>query len=129
MGIRSVSKIERVSRFRQLAGTLATLLWTLLLLAGLVASLPVVMFLIVLLTWLILLLFGRAETDPATFRNETDTMLDLLPVGLVSATCMVVGMRLRRGKRRLVLFLRRFGLRGRVISIGEFARATLYEEV
>lgn len=86
---------------RRLGSSFSSLLGALLTLTGLVAGAPVL--LIVLLISLSLV----KGSFPSSFGG--DGWMFFMVCGAVSALCLHLGRRLVRGKRRLVLFLRRFG--------------------
>lgn len=87
---------------RRILRALAGLVGAVLTIAGLIATVPPLLFLVLSL---LVLLMG----DNPLSRLDADGLMGLLLCIAVAAVCLYLGRRLVRGKRRLVLFLRRFG--------------------
>lgn len=93
MAIQIVHQVKLRSQFRRISGVIFILLGRLLVLGGFIAACITT---IVMILYLFLSAPGEA-------------LQTLFLGGLLSAVLLVLGSRLARGRRRLVLFLRRFG--------------------
>jgi hypothetical protein len=88
---------------RRLARALVSLLGVLLILVGLLASVVPVISLVVIVVMLV--------ADPGALRRHPPDASALI-AALVAVMSLIIGIWLVRGRRRLVLFLRRFGFVG-----------------
>jgi hypothetical protein len=103
MAIEIITEVPRPARLPVMGRAVTSFLGLLLVIAGLGAAVPVVM-----VVFLFIVFAGEADAG----NIDQDALTQLLVLTLVAGSCLTVGLRLRRGKRRLVLFLRRFGFEG-----------------
>lgn len=103
MAIEIVSDAPRPDRLARVRRGLITFVGVVLIVAGILATVPVVM---------IVLLVGALGLPEDSGSMGPSQVGQLVLLGLAAAACIFAGARLVRGKRRLVLFLRRFGFEG-----------------
>lgn len=103
MAISLIAELPPPPLLRRAARAFLVLLGILLALAGLLAATPLLMVLIA-----VLILPGQADFSDI----DRDGMVTLLACTLIAAVALPLGVRLVRGRRTLVLFLRRFGFEG-----------------
>jgi hypothetical protein len=103
MAINLVHDYPRQNRLRSLLFLLLRFVGALLLIVGLLAAVPVLFFLIFEIISII-------EREPSGF--DRGGVFDYLVVTAIMFVSLIVGVWLLRGRRRLVLFLRRFGFVG-----------------
>src|SRR5437868_2044349 len=90
-------------RLRRFLSTLIRLLGACLLAFGLLAAVPVLFFLIIVIPSVI-------AGEPSGF--DRDGFIGYSELAIIMLVCLILGRWLLRGRRRLVLFLRRFGFVG-----------------
>jgi len=103
MAINLVHDYPREHRLRAWLSVLLRLVGALLLIVGLVAAVPVLFFLIIEI--------GSAIQGESSGLDR-EGVIDYLMVAAIMLVSLVLGVWLLRGRRRLVLFLRRFGFVG-----------------